>query len=106
MWCSPAAVRFKSAFAALIWGPVALDFLATGAVGTGLLIVAFGVLVIGLVDNLLRPFLVGKDTRLPDYLVLISTVGGMSLFGLGAAFWGLALGLLTQFALSFRKMPI
>ena len=68
--------------AALIWGPVALYFLATGAVGTGLLIVAFGVLVIGLVDNLLRPFLVGKDTRLPDYLVLISTVGGMSLFGL------------------------
>ena len=68
--------------AALIWGPVAVYFLATGAAGTGLLIVAFGVGVIGLVDNLLRPFLVGKDTRLPDYLVLISTVGGMSLFGL------------------------
>ena len=39
-------------------------------------------LVIGLVDNLLRPLLVGKDTKMPDYVVLLSTVGGMALFGL------------------------
>ena len=45
-------------------------------------LIAFGVLVIGLVDNLLRPVLVGKDTRMPDYVVLLSTVGGMALFGL------------------------
>ena len=38
--------------------------------------------VIGLVDNLLRPFLVGKDTKLPDYVVLISTLGGIQIFGL------------------------
>ncbi len=37
---------------------------------------------IGLVDNLLRPSLVGKDTKLPDYVVLVSTVGGLSLFGI------------------------
>jgi predicted PurR-regulated permease PerM len=42
----------------------------------------FGILVIGLVDNVLRPILVGKDTRMPDYLVLISTLGGLALFGL------------------------
>ena len=40
------------------------------------------VLVIGLVDNILRPFLVGKDTKLPDYVVLISTLGGIEVFGL------------------------
>jgi predicted PurR-regulated permease PerM len=40
------------------------------------------VLVIGLVDNVLRPILVGKQTHLPDYVVLISTVGGIGLFGL------------------------
>ena len=39
-------------------------------------------LVIGLVDNLLRPYLVGKSTRMPDYVVLISTLGGISVFGL------------------------
>jgi predicted PurR-regulated permease PerM len=40
------------------------------------------VLVIGLVDNILRPILVGKDTKMPDYVVLISTLGGMAIFGL------------------------
>lgn len=39
-------------------------------------------LVIGLVDNLLRPVLAGKGTRLPDYVVLISTIGGLSLIGM------------------------
>lgn len=68
--------------AALIWGPVALYLLLTGELGKGALMIAFGVLVIGLVDNILRPRLVGKDTRLPDYVVLVSTVGGMALFGL------------------------
>ena len=37
---------------------------------------------IGLVDNLLRPLLVGQDTRMPDYLVMISTLGGMAVFGI------------------------
>ena len=68
--------------AALIWGPVAIYFLATGALGKGLILIAFCVIVIGLVDNVMRPILVGKDTQMPDYVVLISTLGGMSLFGL------------------------
>ncbi|CAN7424728.1 AI-2E family transporter [Acidovorax sp. LjRoot129] len=68
--------------AGLIWVPVAIYFLATGAVWQGVVLIAFGVFVIGLVDNVLRPILVGKDTKMPDYVVLISTLGGMSLFGL------------------------
>ncbi|MFP5406529.1 MAG: AI-2E family transporter [Gammaproteobacteria bacterium] len=68
--------------AALVWVPVALYLLATGAVGHGIGLVAYGVLVMGLVDNLLRPILVGKDTKLPDYVVLISTLGGMAIFGI------------------------
>ncbi|WP_133001013.1 AI-2E family transporter [Luteimonas arsenica] len=66
----------------LVWGPVAIYFLATGSVVQGLVLIAYGVFVIGLVDNILRPILVGKDTRMPDYVVLISTLGGMALFGL------------------------
>jgi len=68
--------------AALVWAPVAMYLLATGEIVKGVVMIAFGVLVIGLVDNILRPMLVGKDTRLPDYIVLLSTVGGMALFGL------------------------
>ncbi|MEI2415037.1 AI-2E family transporter [Orrella sp. JC864] len=68
--------------AGLIWGPVAIYFLATGELVQGLVLIAYGVLVIGLVDNILRPILVGKDTQMPDYLVLITTLGGMTIFGL------------------------
>jgi len=68
--------------AALIWAPVAIYFLATGAIAKGLGLVFVGVFVIGLIDNILRPLLVGKDTQMPDYVVLISTIGGMALFGI------------------------
>ncbi len=68
--------------AGLVWLPVAIYLLATGAVWQGVSLILYGVLVIGLVDNLLRPFLIGKDTKLPDYIVLISTLGGIQVFGL------------------------
>ena len=68
--------------AGLIWLPVAIYFIATGGVWQGVILIAYGVFVIGLVDNVLRPILVGKDTKMPDYVVLISTLGGMALFGL------------------------
>ena len=68
--------------AALIWGPVAIYLLASGALAKGLGLVFVGVFVIGLIDNILRPLLVGKDTQMPDYVVLISTIGGMALFGI------------------------
>ena len=68
--------------AALIWGPVAIYFLATGHIWEGSVLIFVGVFVIGLVDNILRPLLVGKDTQMPDYIVLMSTIGGIALFGI------------------------
>lgn len=68
--------------AAMIWLPVAVYFLVIGAVWQGVSLILFGVLVIGLVDNILRPLLVGKDTKIPDYVILISTLGGLAVFGL------------------------
>ncbi len=68
--------------AGLVWIPVAIYLLASGAVWHGVGLILWGVLVIGLVDNLLRPRLVGKGTKLPDYVVLISTLGGIKVFGL------------------------
>jgi predicted PurR-regulated permease PerM len=68
--------------AGLVWVPVAFYFFVTGAIWQSLALTAYGVLVIGLVDNVLRPALVGRDTRLPDYLVMISTLGGMAVFGI------------------------
>lgn len=68
--------------AALIWLPVALYLLAIGAVVKGIGLIAFCVLVIGLIDNMLRPILVGKETQMPDYIVLMSTIGGIAVFGI------------------------
>jgi predicted PurR-regulated permease PerM len=83
LWGSVMAfLSLLPAGAGLIWAPVAIYFLLTGAIWQGVTLIAFGVLVIGLIDNVLRPILVGQDTHLPDYVVLISTIGGMALFGI------------------------
>jgi predicted PurR-regulated permease PerM len=66
---------------ALVWIPVAIYLMLAGAFWKAIGLVAFGTLVIGLVDNVLRPTLVGKDTKMPDYVVLLSTLGGIAVFG-------------------------
>ncbi|MFG1352260.1 AI-2E family transporter [Xanthobacter autotrophicus] len=68
--------------AGLVWVPAAAYLLLTGAYLKGAILLAIGTLVISTVDNVLRPALVGKGTMLPDYAVLISTVGGLSLIGM------------------------
>jgi predicted PurR-regulated permease PerM len=66
---------------ALIWVPAAGILLATGHIAKACIVLGAGVLVIGLIDNLLRPLLIGQDTRMPDYLVLVSSLGGLTIFG-------------------------
>jgi predicted PurR-regulated permease PerM len=67
--------------APVVWAPVAIYLFATGHTWQGIVLALFGALVIGSADNILRPILVGKDTKLPDYVVLISTLGGIAVFG-------------------------
>jgi predicted PurR-regulated permease PerM len=66
----------------LVWMPVAIYLFATGATWQGIVLIAYGAFVIGLVDNFLRPMLVGQDTKMPDYVVFFSTLGGIEAFGL------------------------
>jgi predicted PurR-regulated permease PerM len=66
---------------ALVWLPATIYLLATGSVGRGLFLLAFCGLVVGMADNLLRPRLVGQDTKMHDLLILFSTLGGLLLFG-------------------------
>ena len=80
--------------AALVWAPVAIYLMATGSMIEGLGLAAWGVGVMGMVDNLLRPILVGKETKLPDYLVLLSTIGGLSIFGVNGFLIGPAIAAL------------
>jgi predicted PurR-regulated permease PerM len=66
----------------LVWLPAAVILLGMGQIVKGIIVIAAGVLVIGLVDNVLRPLLVGRDTQMPDYLVLLATLGGLAVFGI------------------------
>ncbi|MGO1462013.1 MAG: AI-2E family transporter [Marinobacter sp.] len=87
--------------AALVWVPAAIYLAAVGNTVPAIVLTLFGLVVIGLADNLLRPILVGRDTRLPDYIVLLSTLGGIAMFGINGfvmgplvaalfmAFWGI-----------------
>ncbi len=61
-------------------------------------------------DNLLRPVLVGRDTKLPDFLVLLSTLGGLVLFGLSGFVLGPLIAALFVvfwqiFVLDFHNLP-
>lgn len=73
---------------ALVWVPAAIWLLATGAIWEGVVVIFSGVAVIGLADNLLRPMLVGRDTGIPDWIILVTTLGGIALLGLS----GIVLG--------------
>lgn len=74
--------------AGLVWLPFAIYLFVTGSVSAAIILVVYGVAVIGLADNLLRPVLVGRDTKLPDWLVLVSTLGGLVMFGINGFVMG------------------
>lgn len=68
--------------AAVVWVPAVIILIATGSFVKGLILLVLGTFVISLVDNILRPILVGRDTKMPDYLILLATLGGLTVFGI------------------------
>lgn len=98
---------------ALVWVPGAIALAAMGSWGSAIVVVLVGALVISMVDNVLRPVLVGRDTGMHDLLVLLTTLGGISFFGplgilfgplVGAAFLAL-LERHEKRLLESRQMP-
>jgi len=74
--------------AALVWGPAAIMLAVSQEYTSAVILVVVGVVVIGMADNLLRPVLVGRDTRMPDYLILLATLGGLGTFGISGLIIG------------------
>lgn len=66
---------------ALVWVPAVIYLFAIGRIGAAVALFAWCAAAVGTVDNLMRPWLVGKDTKMPDLLILLSTLGGLLLFG-------------------------
>ena len=67
---------------AFVWVPAVIILAASGHMGKAVGLTLFCVLVVGTIDNVLRPKLVGRDTRMPALLVFFGTLGGLSLFGI------------------------
>lgn len=93
--------------AAVVWLPAAIYLLLTGELVSGVVLMVYGVCVIGLADNALRPILVGRDTKLPDFMVLLSTLGGFALFGLDGFITGPVLAVLfvTLWQIFMEEFP-
>jgi predicted PurR-regulated permease PerM len=86
---------------ALVWLPAAIILIVGDRIGGGVALILVGVLGIGLVDNFLRPLLVGRDTSMPDYLILLATLGGLAGFGLA----GIVIGpIIAAFFLAVWEM--
>ncbi len=66
---------------ALVWIPAVGYLLAVGSPVAALLLTVWCAGLVGTVDNVLRPWLVGRDTKMPDLLILLGTLGGLVLFG-------------------------
>ncbi len=65
----------------LIWIPGVIFLLATGETAPAIGLALWSAIIVSNIDNVLRPILVGNDTEMPDLLVLISTFGGLGMFG-------------------------
>lgn len=66
---------------ALVWVPAVIYLVAKGQMVSAIGLFVWCAAVVGTVDNVLRPWLVGKDTKMPDLLILLGTLGGLLVFG-------------------------
>jgi len=67
---------------ALIWLPAGVILLITGSVWQGVFILIVGALLVSVIDEFLRPILIGRGTKMPDAVVLLATLGGLATFGI------------------------
>ncbi|MFH1291928.1 MAG: AI-2E family transporter [bacterium] len=92
----------------IVWLPAGIIMLIAGNVWQGMVIIIFGATVIGTIDNLLRPLLIGKDTNMHPLLILFSTLGGIVMFGISGFIIGpivaaLLLSMWEMYAHHYRK---
>ena len=89
-WATVMAVMsiIPSIGSALVWGPACAILMLQGNIGAGVGLLAFCAIVVGSLDNLLRPILVGKDTKMHELMIFFGTLGGIMMFGITGIFIG------------------
>jgi predicted PurR-regulated permease PerM len=94
---------------ALVWVPAVIYLFVIGQTLTALLLLGWCAVVVGTIDNVLRPMLVGKDAQMPDLMILIGTLGGLVLFGpigfiIGPIVCGLFVTVWEIYGATFREI--
>lgn len=95
----------------LVWVPAAIYLAVTGHYVKAIILVLWGTLVIGMIDNFLRPKLVGSRTRLHELLIFFSVLGGLNVFGvlgvvLGPVVLAITLALIDVYRTAGRPAPV
>jgi predicted PurR-regulated permease PerM len=67
---------------AIVWFPAVIMLAVTGHMVKAVILLVFCSLVVGSIDNMMRPWLVGRDTEMHELMILFSTLGGLTLFGI------------------------
>lgn len=86
---------------ALVWIPASIYLGVQGQIGTAIALAVFCGLVVGSLDNILRPILVGRDTKMHELMIFLSTLGGIFMFGFSGVFIG---PLIASFFISIWEM--
>jgi len=90
--------------AALVWGPGVIFLFLTGATLKAALLALWGVVVVSLVDNILKPFLIGRKANIPMFILFLALLGGLQVYGvLGLLFGPLVVTLLMTFIQIYRE---
>jgi predicted PurR-regulated permease PerM len=93
---------------AIIWAPAATYLIFSGNTVAGVGLALFGAIIVGNIDNILRPKLVGHEAELPDLMIFFGTLGGLALFGaagiiIGPIIAALFVSLWDIYAKTFRE---
>jgi predicted PurR-regulated permease PerM len=75
----------------LVWGPAAIYLMATGHLWKGIILIVWGSVVVGTIDNIIRPLVIGSKVEIHPLLLLFAVLGGLQVFGLIGIFIGPAI---------------
>lgn len=76
----------------IVWVPAVIYLAINGQTGAAIGVGLWCALVVGTIDNILNPMLIGKDAEMPDLLVLLTTLGGLAVFGVAGMIIGPIIG--------------
>lgn len=92
-----------TAGAALVWFPAAIILMLTGHVVKGVILFAFGFAVLGYIDNILKPKIIGNKIQISSFMMFLSVIGGLGVFGIAGLFLGPLIISLTIVLIDFLE---